>query len=221
MEDKRIINKSQARERYKLKDGMLVPGVTTITGLLNKPGLVPWANGLGLDGINVRDYVDELAYIGKLAHYMIECQLLDEKPALGDYTQNQIDQAQTCVDKFNNWLKHKEFKVLGVEQKMVSEELQFGGTCDLYCELNGKKTLIDLKTSKGIFPEHKLQVTAYWKLLEENNQPVQDIHILRIGRNQAEGFEDIVVGMSETRWKIFRHLLAIYKLNRDLKKEEG
>ena len=44
--------KSKAHQRYKLADGTQVPGVTTITGQLNKPALIIWANRLGLQGID-------------------------------------------------------------------------------------------------------------------------------------------------------------------------
>ena len=38
---------SKAHTVYKLADGTRVPGATTITGLLNKPHLVRWANKIG------------------------------------------------------------------------------------------------------------------------------------------------------------------------------
>lgn len=92
--------KAQAHIVYKLKDGTRVPGVTTLTGVMDKPALVPWANRLGLERIKVREYVDDLAQIGRLAHYMVQCRVEsmikgDEvKPDLSDYTPNQIDLAE-------------------------------------------------------------------------------------------------------------------------------
>ena len=35
--------KNGSRRRYCLEDGTVVPGVTTVTGLLAKPSLVRWA----------------------------------------------------------------------------------------------------------------------------------------------------------------------------------
>ena len=99
---------------------------------------------------------------------------------------------------------------------MVSEKYQFGGTCDIYCDLNGKKTLIDLKTAKGIFPEMHTQVAAYKILLEENGYPVEDVRILRIGRDESEGFEDQKVAMVDLHWQRFLHCLEIYKINKKL-----
>ena len=46
------MGKTAAHIRYKTTDGTIVPGVTTILGILNKPALVRWANQLGLRGID-------------------------------------------------------------------------------------------------------------------------------------------------------------------------
>ena len=59
---------SRAHTRYYTTDGTLVPGSTTITGLLNKPALVKWANNLGLQGIDSSKYVDKAARVGTLIH---------------------------------------------------------------------------------------------------------------------------------------------------------
>lgn len=54
---------TKAHTRYYLSDGTLVPGATTVTGLLNKPALVKWANNLGLQGIDSSKYVDKAARV--------------------------------------------------------------------------------------------------------------------------------------------------------------
>ena len=54
--------KYKAHTRYELKDGTYVPGTTTITGLENKPFLVPWANRLGLEGIAVGNKYEVIEY---------------------------------------------------------------------------------------------------------------------------------------------------------------
>ena len=66
-----VAKSSKAHIIYKTSDGKRVPGVTTITGMLDKPGLVKWANNLGLQGIDSAEHVKNLARIGTLAHLMI------------------------------------------------------------------------------------------------------------------------------------------------------
>jgi hypothetical protein len=209
--------RTKAHQRYKNKNGDIVPGVTTITGILNKPSLVPWANKLGLQGIEVGKYVDNLAEVGTCAHYLIECHVKNQEPNLDDYTPNQIDMAENAFLKYLSWEKENKFELLDSELQLVSDRYNYGGTCDMYCMLNGKKTLIDLKTSKGCFAEHHLQVSAYKALLEESGREVEDVRILRVGRDETEGFDDIKVVKADKRFELFLHCLAIYQLQKELK----
>ena len=47
-------NKSKIHTVYKTKDGIRVPGVTTILGELAKPALIHWAWDLGIKNIDYR-----------------------------------------------------------------------------------------------------------------------------------------------------------------------
>ncbi len=206
------------KQRYRLLDKSIVPGVTTILNVLSKPALVPWANKLGLQGIEVGKYVDALGEIGTLAHLMVE-NYLNTKVVdyLQDFSKSQVEKATNAFNKFLKWEKENDFKFLGSELPYVSEMYKFGGTIDIYCELNGKKTLIDLKTSRAVYSEHRTQVSAYKQLLEENDHAVEDVRILRIGRDISEGFDDISVPMIDLHFHRFKHCLSIYSLNKRLK----
>jgi len=210
------MKKAKAHTRYELKDGTYIPGTTTITGLQAKPFLIPWANKLGLEGIAVGKYVDALASIGTLAHYIVECELSDKKLDLSDNTPNEIKMAKNSVDKFHKWKEQNKFEVIKCELSLVSEIHKFGGTADIYCILNGKKTLIDLKTGKACYPEHFTQVSAYEQLLIENGYPVEDVRILRIGRDESEGFDDLGVPNRGLHWDKFLRLRDIYYINKKL-----
>lgn len=208
--------KVKAHKRYELKDGTYIPGATTITGLENKPFLVKWANNLGLQGIDSNKYVDHLANIGTLAHEIIEYELTERTIDFLDYTPNEIKMAKNSVNKFHKWKDQNEFEVIKCEISLVSEIHKFGGTADIYCILNGKKTLIDLKTGKAIYPEHFCQVSAYEQLLIENGYPVEDVRILRIGRDESEGFDDLGVPLRDLHWQKFLRLKDIYYINKKL-----
>ena len=202
---------------YKNKDGKRIPSVTTILGVLNKPALVYWANNLGLQGINTKDYVDNLADIGTLAHSMCEEYLTSEKLDKADYTQEQIDIAKICLLKFYEWVNINNPTECKCEILLSSQERQFAGTCDLYCTINGKKVLVDFKTCKAIYPEMKTQVVAYKDLLEENGYIVDECRILRIGRSEEEGFEEVIVDKEELHRERFIACHKIYLLNKELK----
>ena len=198
--------RSKAHQRY-MWEGKRVPGVTTITGLRAK-FLTKWANDLGLNGISVTDYVDELAEIGTVAHYLVECYLKKEVPELREHSPDVVDRAETCAMKYYDWEKRHTFEPILIEEQLVWE--RYGGTIDMYGKLDGKLTLIDLKTSKALYNEHKFQVSAYATLLEQHGHEVEEIHILRIGRNANEGFEDHKVENVDAHWACFEDLLNLY-----------
>lgn len=206
---------------YKLKDGTRVPGVTTITGVMDKPALKAWANRLGLEGIEVGKYVDELASIGTLAHYMIECHCTGEKPALDQYSKAQIDLAENSAIKWMMWQDLVGFVPEHNELALVSETYRVGGTLDIIGRMtkrDNKRVLVDIKTCKGIYGEHKTQVAGgYGIIAREHRSTVGDIDgviITRVGRNPDEGFEEVNISDSERivheqRFAICRELYAI------------
>lgn len=212
-----MASKGKPHQKYYTEDGFQCVGVTTVLGVLNKPALVGWANRLGLEGIEVGRYVDNLADIGTLAHAMIEAHLKGEKFDTSDYSKNQIDKAENAVLKFFEWEKQHKIKVLSTELQLVSNKHRFGGTCDIYCELDGRKTLIDIKTAKAVYGEHHTQTVAYEALLVENGKTVEDVIILRVGREDSEGFEVVPVTNRELHLKKFLAALEIYNLNKLLK----
>lgn len=212
--------KVKAHQIYKLADGTRVVGVTTVTGVINKPFLVPWANKLGLQGIDSTKYVDEKAAIGTLAHEMVVCYLTNTEPDLSDYTPNQIDLAENAVLKFYTWEENNDFELIYAEKSLVSEQYRYGGTIDLYGILNRRKTLLDLKTGKAIYSEHHTQVGGgYENLLKENGDEVEDVRILRIGRDDGEGFDDISVPNRDLHWQKFLACLEIYNIDKQLRRK--
>ena len=196
--------KARQHTVYKNAAGTRVPGCTTITGVAGKPQLVSWANKIGLQGIEVSKYVDELATIGTLAHYMIECHCLKVKPELGDYTPNQISLAENSALKWMFWQDSTGFVPEHNELELVSERFQFGGTLDIIGRLTKKenrRALVDIKTCKAIYPEHKTQVAGGYGLIAQEHEDlvgkIDDIILTRVGRNEDEGFEEVYVNSEE------------------------
>lgn len=201
---------STAHTRYKTADGKTVPGATTITGLLNKPFLVTWANRLGLEGIDSTKYRDEAADIGTLAHAMVQAHLQNEDLDLSTYSPAQISLAENSVLSYLEWEKSHTIEPIICEIPLVSEVHRFGGTVDCYCKLDGVYTLLDFKTGKSIYPEYFVQLAAYAELLQEHGYPVEACRILRIGRDETEGFEDRAASSLPEYFSIFQNLLSVY-----------
>jgi len=213
-----INKKHKAHTRYYLADKTLVPGVTTVLGILNKPALVPWANGLGLQGIDVKKYVDDKADIGTLGHAFVTDKLIGVETDTSDFTANQIDEAQNCALSFWEWEKTNHIEEVGfVEKPLVSEVYKFGGTEDIYCKISGEWNLIDLKTGKGIYKEHRYQVSTLAELLIENGYKVEKLRVLNIPRTEDEQFDQCILtyGQRELGWKVFQHCLGIYYAQKD------
>lgn len=213
------IPRAKAHIIYKQLSGRIVPGITTITGMLTDANILArWANKLGLQGYDSSKYVDELADIGTLVHYLIECDLQGYEPYLKDFTLSQIEQAQKIFhEKYIKWRDQHEIVVLAMERPLVSELYTFGGTGDLFCFMDGKLTYIDVKTSKGCYLNHKVQSVACARLWEERvGDTIEDVRILRVGRNEAEGFEDIHISNWDKMWELFLKCLDVYHLKKEL-----
>jgi hypothetical protein len=210
--------KTKAHIRYKTAGGKAIPGVTTVLGLLSKPALVPWANKLGLAGVDVRAYVDDKADIGTLGHAMVTDKLSGVETDLSDYDPKQINLAENCALSFWSWAKeHPIEDVYFVERPLVSEIHSFGGTLDIYANINGRREIIDLKTGKGIYEEAVYQVSALKVLLEENGYQVDGTRVINIPRSETESFLERVVTEKDSKngWQIFQHLLAVYNLKKE------
>ena len=218
-------SKVRAHQRYYTSDGSLVPGVTTVVRVLgfNTDVLVRWANKEGLAGRDTNKIKDETAAIGSLAHLLIEAELKGEEPDLADFTENQFERAQHALKAFHDWRQQRVLKPQLTEVSLVSEEFGFGGTIDCWGDLDGLPHLLDFKTARGVWLEHRIQVSAYWKLLKENGYDVQGVRILRIPRTPEEGFEEHVISGAQVLagWRIFRRALEIYQLEKELRRGIG
>lgn len=206
--------RSKTHTRYYDKSGKLLPGVTTILGVLNKPALVPWANRLGLNGIDVKNYVDALALIGTIGHDMICCHNKNVKFETNGHPAELIDKAENCFLSYLAWEKQHKVEPILCEAALVSERYGYGGTVDMFALVDYVPTIVDYKTGKAIYPEHIYQVAAYRQLLEENGNSVSDVRILQIGRDENEGFSEKVVGSTAREWELFTHCLEIYRLQK-------
>lgn len=87
-------------------------------------------------------------------------------------------------------------RVLGTEMSFTSKTQGFGGTCDLYCEMNdGSRAVVDYKTTASLTREHGLQLAGYALLLREHGHRVNKRIGVRLrkdepGRWYARGYED-------------------------------
>lgn len=212
-----MAEKGKAHIRYKNNAGVIVPGASTIANMLDKPALVPWANKLGLQGINSNDYSKSMAQIGTLAHAMIMAEVKGETADTAEYSQEQISKAENSYLSWLEWVKGKEITPIVVEKSMVSETYQFGGTPDFLGEIDGKIILADYKTG-GIWREAYFQTCAYRQLTIDNGYPkAEKILILGIPRTEDEKFQEVSYTSFDKGWEVFVYLLKVYNLLKEIK----
>jgi hypothetical protein len=64
--------------------------------------------------------------------------------------------------QFRHWLSVARPRIVGTEFQVFNLTVGYAGTCDLLCQFSdGSYWIIDLKTGKGTYPEHLLQVLMY------------------------------------------------------------
>lgn len=156
------------QNQYSL-EGKKIPSVTTILNVISKPALMYW--------------------YGK--HGTKECQrLLKEAGSYGDMvhtiTQNFLEgQRQKVTADQKIILKNlksvtKGWQWEGFEVVLINKEYGYGGTCDGIATIDSKRTLVDFKTSKGVWPEFSLQMAAYEACETADGGKKLDIEQVRI-----------------------------------------
>lgn len=214
------MSKTSVHTVYKSTEGVRLPSVTTVLGILNKPALLDWAWKLGLEGKDYKAVRDQAADIGTLAHGMVMSHLTGTEFDKTEYSAQDIDKAENCLIKYFDWEKGHKIHIVYVEKPLVSNIYHFGGTIDCFAYVDDKPTLIDHKTGKAIYSEYFYQLAAYKQLLWENGHDIDSARILRIGRDELEGFEERTMVDLSKHWQVFQSCLSIYNLQNEIRRGE-
>lgn len=155
---------------YRTSDGGSVPSVTTILQAYPKDAhFFQWLKQVGEEADTIRD---EAGRRGSLVHSLTEKYDAGEEITL-------LTQSGEIGYKLSDWAmferyvdfrdKHK-FEILHNEFNIINQGLGYAGTIDRVIELNGKKYLIDIKTSNAVHEFYWLQLAAYYRLLSAHYQ---------------------------------------------------
>lgn len=94
-----------------------------------------------------------------------------------------FDGVQLAVDEysavlnFRDWFEATRPEVLGSEFLIWNDEHNYAGTVDLKLKIGGDIWVIDLKSSKSVYPEYALQLSAYKKCIPDATR----IGVLQVG----------------------------------------
>lgn len=138
---------------------------------------------------------EEAAEIGKRLHAVVEADL---KAELGHGPAVEIDRLPDAIEtSFLHWLEWRRqhrVKPLVMEQVVYSRAHRYAGTMDLVAEVDGARTVIDLKTSKAVYPEMPVQITAYRHAWTEMGHETDAGLVLRLPKAISDpGFEAVPV----------------------------
>lgn len=212
----------------------LLPSVTTILGVLYKPGLASWINtqyvlaALTLPRVEaesldefaarvVRDAGREgqsAADAGTHIHKVVEWYLTarDNSDAIIDMPTMSITD-RLILDGFREWVKKHTIKVDHLEYSFGNPELGFGGRVDFLGEVDGVRVVADWKSQQTepdkevrIYPEWGPQLSAYAHGLGEPDLPGLSVVISRNepGRVQSH------LWLDDWCWPVFQACQQIY-----------
>jgi len=107
------------------------------------------------------------------------------------------------------WREAREVQFVATEVPMVSQRHRFAGTPDAIGYVNGELTVLDWKTSSGIYDDHLMQCGAYAILwAETTKQKARQALVVRFDKEGA-GFEECLVGVDALRRAATQFLVAL------------
>lgn len=187
----RVVLEFDEKKHVYTVNGEKLLSVTGITDIINKPALMYWAvnctlehieehlkPGVALDEIQIKGLLadaktanrrvrDKAADIGTLVHAYAEAYIKAEL-GMGSHPESPINEAiRNGVDAFTQWWDQFHVVPVASEEKVYSEQFGYAGTLDLDAEVDGKRCIVDFKTSSGIYPEMWLQTAGYQLAREE------------------------------------------------------
>jgi hypothetical protein len=185
----------------KRNPGNWLPSVTTLLDAYPKgAAYILWLKNVGQNasqilkeageiGSNVHAAIDQYVKAGYLSY------LSDEKRELWKWEEWEL------ICKAMEFFTIYKPQIIVHEFSFASDELGYGGTIDMICEINNETWLIDYKSGNGIYESHFLQISAYkkaWELLNPQ-YPIQKTGILHLRAQTRKEISGCIQGKG---WKL-------------------
>ena len=215
---------TDGRHHFTDKQGNRIQSVTEFTGILDKPALIPWAVNLAktyLLGIIDRGEpitagdIEEAAKqhriikkagadIGTAIHDLVSKWIKNEK-----YDIPEDEKIRNGFNAFLNFQKEHRATWLESEKIVYSPKHNYAGILDAIAIVDGKMTLMDFKSSNGIWPEHQIQLGGYHLAYEEmTKKKIRQSMIIRFSKDTGD-FEFRIMSNPKQNQKAFLACVVI------------
>ena len=170
-----------------LKNEDYYPSVTWIASYYPKDAaFMRWYADKGID--KAEEIKNEAGQKGSRVHRACGELMLGNEVRMEDkYSNDNGELAELSAEEYGIVMSFKKFlddeqpMILGIEYTLLNHEYKFGGTVDIKCRIKSDDYkaiwILDIKTSKDIYPSHEIQVSAY----KETDKEVEKIGIIQVG----------------------------------------
>lgn len=148
------------------KSGNILPSVTQVLDIVNKPYLCLWYGKLGIKKATALK--EAAGLYGRNVHAGIEAHITNTPVQL---ELSPIE--KTSIESALEWVETSSFQPIKVEFSYTSDNLGFGGTCDAigYFKPDSEHLyVIDWKTSNNMGSTYGMQLAAYAMLFQESSK---------------------------------------------------
>ena len=187
--DSNIIQITTMDERWyqKVDTGEFYPSVTWIAHYYPKgKGFENWLASKGMDEAEAIKMAagERGSRVHRACEDLTLGNTVDMQSVYPDNDGNQkelsLEEWEAVISFYNFWQAQAP-KLIQSEQVVFNDEHKYAGTMDMLLEIDGKKWIVDLKTSKSVYPSHEIQISAYKHCL---NIPEVNLAILQVGYNK-------------------------------------
>jgi len=194
-------------------DGVRYDRVTSALSIIAKPYLYAWYGKHGSE--KCKEIVDASLDYGSFVHNLLERHIKGE-----DITKEIPIEKKRIFDDFFRISSLHRLTYVSSEMPVYNKKLLYCGTLDATAQApSGQLWLVDFKTSKSIYPEYLLQLSAYWNAYEETtNQKIDKAMIIRLEKDNPDEnpSEACFLDRSESEelFPVFESVLNVYRWSR-------
>src|SRR3990167_2345027 len=192
-----------------LIDGLSVPGCTTVTGIFDGLPTDKVVEAVKAGKGAFRRKSNKAMELGTLAHSF--CENFIKEGKFPDALQPK--EALNAFNLFLKWTEENKIEWIHSEIVVGSKQFMYAGKFDAVALVNGVETLIDFKTSSGIFAEYYYQLSGYSIAYEEMEKTpkLKQRMILWIPKTGGTFEARIVPTPEASDRKVFLSALELYK----------